>query len=254
MEQCTEIDSLTTPFVDDEAPAVDRERVDRHLGECAGCRGHVIAEQQAREIVRARGGALIDHAPPALRLRCAAASAMASPRLARRAMPLLSRTGWPMALAAAIVLAIAGVVFYGLVLHPSEAVAAQLTLDHLKCFALFEERSALAPADVQAALKARYGFDVLLPDGEHADGLALVGGRRCVYLEGLVAHLLYRRGGVPVSLFVLPPGANLSHTELEVLGHTAVAFTRAGRTWVVLARSPRADVERMATVFGRAAH
>jgi hypothetical protein len=57
-----------------------------------------------------------------------------------------------------------------------------------------------------------------------------------------------------VSLFVLPPGAKLSHTELEVLGHTAVAFTRAGRTWVVLARSPQADVERIATVFGRAAH
>jgi anti-sigma factor RsiW len=240
--------------VDDEASAVDRERVGRHLGECPACRGHVIAEQQAREIVRAHGGALMEHAPLALRARCASSSAVAWPRLARRAMPRLSRTGWPMALAATIVLAIAGVMLYGLVLDPSEAVAAQLTLDHLKCFALFEEPSALAPADVQAALKARYGFDVLLPDGDHADGLALVGGRRCVYLEGLVAHLLYRRGGVPVSLFVLPPGAKLSHTELEVLGHTAVAFTRAGRTWVVLARSPRADVERIATVFGRAGH
>jgi anti-sigma factor RsiW len=254
METCTEIDPLTTRFVDDEVSVVDRERVDRHLGECPGCRGHVIAEQQAREAVRALGDALVEHAPLALRARCASASAVASPRVVRRAMPLLSRTGWPMALAAAIVLAIAGVMLYGLVLDPSEAVAAQLTLDHLKCFALFEEPSALAPADVQAALNARYGFDLNLPDGEHADGLALVGGRRCVYLEGLVAHLLYRRGGVPVSLFVLPPGAKLSHTELDVLGHTAVAFTRAGRTWVVLARSPQADVERIATVFGRAAH
>jgi anti-sigma factor RsiW len=254
METCTEIDPLTTPFVDAEASAMDRERVDRHLGECPGCRGHVVAEQRAREVVRAHGDALIVRAPLALRARCGSASAAAWPRLARGAMPLLSRTGWPMALAATIVLAIAGVMVYGLFLYPSEAVAAQLTLDHLKCFALFEEPAALAPADVQAALKARDGFDVLLPDGEHADGLALVGGRRCVYLEGSVAHLLYRRGGVPVSLFVLPPGAKLSHTELEVLGHTAVAFTRAGRTWVVLARSPQADVERIATVFGRAAH
>ena len=254
METCTEIDPLTTRFVDDEVSVVDRERVDRHLGECPGCRGHVIAEQQAREAVRASGDALMEHAPLRLRARCASASSAATPRLGRRAMPLLSRTGWPMALAATIVFAFAGVMLYGLVLDPSEAVAAQLTLDHLKCFALFEESSALAPADVQAALKARYGFDVLLPDGEHADGLALVGGRRCVYLEGVVAHLLYRRGGVPVSLFVLPPGAKLSHTQLDVLGHAAVAFTRAGRTWVVLARSPQADVERIATVFGRAAH
>lgn len=254
MEKCTEMDPLTTRFVDAEASAVDREHVDRHLGECPRCRGHVVAEQQAREIVREHADALMEHAPLALRVRCASASAAASPRLARRAMPLLSRTGWPMALAATIVLAVAGVMLYGLLLYPSEAVAAQLTLDHLKCFALFEEPSALAPADVQAALKARYGFDVLLPEGEHADGLALVGGRRCFYLEGSIAHLLYRRGAVPVSLFVLPPGAKLSHTELEVFGHTAVAFTRAGRTWVVLARSTRGDVERIAVVFGRTAH
>jgi hypothetical protein len=166
-------------------------------------------------------------------------------------MPLLSRTGWPLALAATIVLAISGVMLYGLVLDPSEAVAAQLTLDHLKCFTLFEERSALTPSDVQTALKARYGFDVRLPDAGHADGLSLVGGRRCVYLEGSVAHVMYRRGTMQVSLFVLPPGAKLSHTELDVLGHTAVAFTRTGRTWVVLARTARADVEHMAAVFGR---
>ena len=254
MDTCTEVDSLTTPFVDDEASAADRERVDRHLGECPACRGHVIAEQHAREMVRAHGDALVDHAPLGLRARCASASSAAAPGPGRRAMPLLSRTGWPLALAATIVLAIAGVMLYGLVLDPSEAVAAQLTLDHLKCFTLFEERSALTPSDVQTALKARYGFDVRLPDAEHADGLSLVGGRRCVYLEGSVAHVMYRRGTMQVSLFVLPPGAKLSHTELEVLGHTAVAFTRAGRTWVVLARSPQADVERIATVFGRAGH
>jgi len=254
MDTCTEVDSLTTPFVDDEAPAADRERVDRHLGECPSCRGHVIAEQQAREIVRAHVDALGEHAPLRLRARCASASSAAWSRLPRRTMPLLSRTGWPLALAATIVLAIAGVMLYGLVLYPSEAVAAQLTLDHLKCFALFEEPSALTPSDVQTALKARYGFDVPLPDAGHADGLSLVGGRRCIYLEGSVAHLLYRRGTTPVSLFVLPPGAKLSHTELEVLGHTAVAFTRAGQTWIVLARTPRADVERMAAVFGWTSH
>jgi anti-sigma factor RsiW len=251
MKTCAEIEPLTTRFVDAVAPAVERERVEQHLDECPRCRGQVVAEQRARAVVRAHGDALIERASPALRARCRAASASA--RLARRALPLLSRSGWPMALAATVVLAIAGVVLYGLVLYPTEAVAAQLTLDHLKCFALFEEPSALVPADVQAALKSRYGFEVSLPDVEHADGLALVGGRRCIYLEGTVAHLLYRSGAIQVSLFVLPPGTKLGHTDLDVLGHTAVAFTRAGRTWVVLARSPRADVERIATVFGRAA-
>jgi anti-sigma factor RsiW len=253
METCRKIDPLTTPFVDGEASASERELVDRHIGECPHCHDHILAERQARHVVRLRGESLAERAPLGLRARCAAAARPAHPRLARQGMPLLSRTGWPMALAATIVLAIAGVVAYGLILSPSEAVAAQLTLDHLKCFALFGEPSALAPSDVQAALKARYGFDVLLPDGEHAGGLTLVGGRRCVYLDGAIAHLLYRRGAVPVSLFVLPQGAKLSHTELDVLGHTAVAFTRAGRTWVVLARVPPVEVERLAAVFARAA-
>ena len=118
----------------------------------------------------------------------------------RRPLPRLSRASWPMALAATLVLALAGSAFYGLVINPSKAVAAQLALDHLKCFALFEEPSGLSPAAVQADLKAHYGFDVVLPSGEAADGLTLVGGRRCLYLDGSLVHLLQegRRPGLAV--------------------------------------------------------
>ena len=90
--------------------------------------------------------------------------------------------------------------------NPSKAVAAQLTLDHLKCFSLFEEPAGLSPAEVQTILKARHGIDLRLPAGKEAEGLTLVGGRRCLYLDGTVAHLLYRKDGVQVSLFVLPIG------------------------------------------------
>jgi anti-sigma factor RsiW len=149
-----------------------------------------------------------------------------------------------------MVLALAGAAVYGLVINPSRAVAAQLTLDHLKCFALFEEPAGLAPADVQAELKARHGIDIALPAVQAADGLTLVGGRRCVYLEGSLAHLLYRKGAVHVSLFVLPTGAKLSQTEVDVLGHSAVAFTKGGRTWVVLARVPHGELKAIASAFG----
>jgi len=159
-----------------------------------------------------------------------------------------------MALAATLVLAVAGSAIYGLVVNPSKAVAAQLTLDHLKCFALFEEPSGLSPAEVQATLKARHGIDIVLPAGRVAEGLTLVGGRRCLYLDGSVAHLLYRMGAVQVSLFVLPMGARLSQTDLDVLGHSAVAFTKGGRTWVALARAPHSEMETVASIFGAVAN
>jgi hypothetical protein len=69
-------------------------------------------------------------------------------------------------------------------------------------------------------------------------------------MDGTVAHLLYKKDGVQVSLFVLPIGEKLGETNLDVLGHSAVAFARDGRTWVVLARAPHAEVEAMASALG----
>jgi anti-sigma factor RsiW len=97
-------------------------------------------------------------------------------------------------------------------------------------------------------------MDIVLPGGGAAEGLKLVGGRRCLYLDGSVAHLLYRKGAVQVSLFVLPIGEKLGQTELDVLGHSAVAFTRGGRTWVALARVPHAEMETIASVFRASAN
>lgn len=249
MDTCREIDPLTTRVVDGEATAAECGLVEDHVRECAPCGRQLHAEREVRQLVRERAAVLVAHAPLGLRARCAATRVQAAPPV-RRPLPLLSRTSWPLALAATLVLAVAGSAVYGLFINPSKAVAAQLALDHLKCFTLFEEPAGLSPADVQAALKARYGFDITLPSGQAAEGLTLVGGRRCLYLDGSIAHLLYRKGAVRVSLFVLPIGEQLSQTDLDVLGHSAVAFTRAGRTWVVLARAPHAGVEAIASAFG----
>ncbi|MCX6549769.1 MAG: zf-HC2 domain-containing protein [Acidobacteria bacterium] len=250
MARCSDIDPLTTPFVDGESSPSERMRVAGHIEDCPECHRHVAAEQTARAVVRARAEHLVQPAPAGLRSRCTATSRHRVPRPARaRSFPLLSRAGWPIALAATMLLAVFGTVAYGVLVHPAEALAAQLTLDHLKCFALFGTTTGQTPAEVQRALKDRFGFDVSLPEERQAGGLTLVGGRRCLSLDGAVAHVLYRRGSLPVSLFVLPPGAKLSHTELEWLGHTSVAFTRAGRTWVVVARASHVDLERLASVF-----
>lgn len=251
MDACRDINPLVTRLADDKATDAERGRVERHAGECPACRRQLHAEREARRLVMDRSIALVGHAPLGLRARCAAARTPAA-QPARRPLPLLSRAGWPMALAATLLLAVAGSAFYGLVINPSKAVAAQLALDHLKCFMLFDEPSGLSPADVQRELKARHGIDIVLPTGQAAEGLTLVGGRRCIYLDGSLAHLLYRKGEARVSLFVLPIGEKLGQTELDVLGYSAVAFTKGGRTWVALAHVPRAEVEAIATVFGAA--
>ena len=165
MDACRDINPLVTRVVDEEAAATDRGRVD-------GARARVRALPAAA--ARRAGG-------PSARARagddagrpCAARSARqvrrgarrTAPQPVRRALPLLSRARWPIALAATLVLAMAGSAFYGLVVNPSKAVAAQLALDHLKCFTLFEEPAGLCPAEVQAELKARYGIDIVLPSG-----------------------------------------------------------------------------------------
>ena len=252
MDSCRDIRPLVTRVADDEATPAERGRVDGHVRECAPCGRGLHAEREARQLVRGHASLLVGHAPLGLRAACAATRIQAAPP-ARRSRPLLSRASWPMALAATLVLAVAGSAFYGLAINPSKAVAAQLTLDHLKCFALFEEPAGLAPAEVQARIKASLGIDIVLPPGQAADGLALVGGRRCLYLDGSVAHLLYRKGAVRISLFVLPTGAKLSQTDLDVLGHSAVAFTKGGRTWVALARAPHAEMTAIAAIFSAVA-
>lgn len=239
MKRCSEIDELVTPFVDDEVSPSDRVRVTEHLGACPPCRRHAQAEETARHVVRDRAERLVTAAPGSLRVRCRA-SAHRSWRASR----------WPLAMAATLVLAIAGAWVYGSVINPSVAVAAQLTLDHLKCFALFDSDAGINPAEVREALRQRYGWEVVLPDRDDVGGMTLVGGRRCVYLEGSVAHLLYKQGATPVSVFVLPGGESLPERNLDVMGHSAVSFERGGRTWVVLARRSPAEVGKMAGYFG----
>ena len=253
MDSCRDINPLVTRLADDEATAAERRRVDGHAEGCPACHRQLHAERQVRQLVMDRSGELVGHAPLGLRARCLA-TRTAAPQPVRRPLPLLSRAGWPMALAATLVMAVAGSAFYGLVINPSKAVAAQLALDHLKCFRWFEAPSGLATADVERELKARHGIDVVLPSGQAAAGLTLVGGRRCLYLDGSLAHLLYRRGDVQVSLFVLPIGEKLGQTDVSALGYSAAAFMRNGLTWVVLAHVPRAEVDELAAVFGAAGH
>jgi anti-sigma factor RsiW len=104
-----------------------------------------------------------------------------------------------------------------------------------------------APAVVERSMMSAFGWQLHLPEQFEASGLELVGSRRCLYAEGKVAHLMYRDQGRPVSIFMLPKRVRAEEL-VEVLGHEAAIWSSGDRTFVLVTRGSRAEVQRMASL------
>ena len=89
-----------------------------------------------------------------------------------------------------------------------------------------------------------------VPSGTEG-GLTLLGYRRCVITEGRMAHLMYRRGSEVVSLFVMPNGPHVDHTELEMFGQDAVLWEHHGLTYALVGRGGRAALTAVAASLER---
>src|SRR6266545_477479 len=128
---CREFDALVTPYVDGEASVAERAVAEAHLAKCPPCRHRAALETAARQTVRTR--LCRPCAPDDLRARCLAAAALA------KGSGFLSRIGLSfktLSIAAALFLVLGGVLLYGLTRFSPTVLAAQLTLDHVKCFAV----------------------------------------------------------------------------------------------------------------------
>ena len=246
MTECQHVDVLATPYVDGEISQADRELVDRHMRACGGCRGRVRAEQAIRALMRDRRPALSSEVPAALRARCAATARLsASPS---GAVAIWRAHLMPLALAASLVLIVAGSFVYELTAHSTQVMAAELTADHLKCFRVLNNVFGTrhdAPA-VESSMASRFDWPMQLPEHPERAGLELVGSRPCLYGEGMVAHIMYRHHGNPVSLFMLP---NTARTQelVEVLGHEAKIWCVGNRTFVLLSRQSKPEIEQLAS-------
>ena len=135
MSKCQDLEPLLAPYVDGDAQAASRATVEAHLDRCPPCRDRVAGQRAVREIIVARRTVLRGCASEHLRARCAAHSAPA-----RSFGPFRPQRGCPLSLAATLVLAVAGAFMLGLN-NQVEALAAQLTLDHLMCFQFAPERA-----------------------------------------------------------------------------------------------------------------
>ena len=281
MSNCTHIDPLVTPYIDGELPAADRDLVAAHVRVCAPCHSRVVAEQAVRTLIHERKTAFTAvNAPAPLRARCSEL-ARSKPRTpgaiaidsARRApagplradgvagsgaMPaddvrrFSDATVWrtrlaPVALAASLVLVVGGAFVYQITDKSARVMAAELTADHMKCLALNRVLDTHeAPATVESSMLSSFGWLPHLPDAPERAGLELVGARPCLYAEGKIAHIMYRHQGRPVSIFMLP-NATRSRELVEVLGHQAAIWCVGNRTFVLIAREPKREVEQMAS-------
>ena len=255
MPDCKTLDRFVTPYVDGELGRADRDAVDAHLAQCPPCRSGVAAERAVRELIHARQGALTaGAAPAALRARCCAAARQATPlaTLSPLAAASTQRPSWrarvtSYALAASLVLIVGGAFVYALTDRSARVMAAELTADHVKCFGANRVLGTHdAAAVVESSIASSFGLRLGLPERPDRGGLELVGERPCLYGEGRVAHIMYRHNGHPVSVFMLPKTTRPDEI-VEVMGHEAVIWSAGGRTFVLIAREPRGEVERMAT-------
>jgi anti-sigma factor RsiW len=243
MSSCRAIDPLVTPYIDGNIQDADRQLVDQHLRACPPCYSRVASERAMRDALCKCRAVLADqHAPASLRAKCLA---LTRAEIAGDAARSWRTRAMPLALAASLILVFAGGFLYELTAGSTEVLAAELAADHMKCFAL---NAILGthdlPSAVEGTMASGFGWNMRLPQNPASVGLELVGARPCLYGEGKIAHIMYRQGGQPVSLFMLPKDARAPQL-ISVLGHQAKIWCVGDRTFVMIARE-RQQVERLA--------
>ena len=243
MSECGKLDALVTPYVDGALSADERNAVEQHLRACPPCRSRVSAESAVHVLMTERRVDLCaETAPSALHERCAAHASKGTAAPARPLLPRVTRY----AVAATIVIAVGALALQQLTRASTKVMAAELAADHMKCFTL---NAVLGThhthAEAERLLEARFAWDLELPADAEQAGLSLVGARPCIYGDGIVAHLMYQHHGQPVSVFMLP--ATMRREEVVgVFGHEAAVWSSGDRTFVLLARESRAEVEQLA--------
>ncbi len=232
--ECKQIEGSLTAVVDGGAPPAEAARVARHLESCPACRQAMQMQSHARAVLRARAPQLSVVAPPGLRTRIIASARAERPEAAA----ILSWRGRLSAFAAAAILVLVlGAALLPLVTERSTVVlAAQMALDHLKCFMIDGDGDGapISKAEAEATIAREYGWSVSVPASAAAEGVELMAVRHCLYGDGMAAHLLYRVHGKAVSLFIMP-GLTRPAAELRVLGHDEVVWTQGDRTYMLVA-------------------
>jgi len=235
---CREVEEKLAAYVDG---TVHSTEIAAHLDTCVACRASAHAQTVARTVLKARAAQLSPIAPPGLRTRIAANiyDGAQAPSPKPQVLPLFGWTGRLSAFAAAamVMLTLGAALLPMATVRSTALLAAQLALDHLKCFTIDGDADGqpIARADAEATLLREFDFSVSVPASLPSERLDLLAVRRCLYGDGRAAHLMYRVNGEPVSLFILP-GLTRPAAELSLFGHDEVVWTQGDRTYMLVAR------------------
>ena len=244
MDSCQEAQASITPYLDGEAGVVERQHLKAHLERCPACRDEVAAQDTARRVLNIRSTTLHATAPDALRARCRALAPVSRPALARWSPWRVLSLGTATAMGV-----LASVIVFGVLTNSPVLLAAEMTLDHLKCFTFFDGGTEQPDAaSVEAAVRQRFGWAVTVPPAVGADGLVLLGARRCLSHDGKVAHLMYRHEGHPVSLFVMPK-ADYRPADLALAGYPSHIWSNRDLTYVLVASEPDQNLRPVTAYF-----
>ena len=173
-----------------------------------------------------------------------------------RANVFARRTWVPLSMVATVVLTVAGVFIYSLK-DGTEALAAQLAVDHVKCFEFASPPVIIPDAKLLSRewAEAR-GWVVKVPESEPVEQLELLGIRRCISTEGTTAHLMYKWRGQPLSIYVLnseDPRVSSTPRLVERFGQEELIWSKKGRTYAVVAKGRRSEIEHVALYVQRVA-
>jgi anti-sigma factor RsiW len=232
MNDCRVVIERLTAYADGSLDAVQRLWVEQHLAECPPGRYVAALETGGRALLRGRAARLAEgmSLPPGLRSRC---EAIAHDLTATPAPPAWRARLVPLSLAVVLMIFSASA-FLSLATHRSDGLlAAQLSRDHAWCFKRFAGANGADAGAMERMLNDLYGWRVHVPPSSAAEGIQLIGAKRCYYSGGAVPHILYRVNGQEMSLYVLD-GVERPPADLVAAGHRSRVWSRDDKTYVLV--------------------
>jgi anti-sigma factor RsiW len=189
--KCGEFEARLNPYVDGELSREGMTAADSHVAECGECAALVRREREFRGLVRWQPR---EASPPELRTRILAHARHERRRRAWRLLPGLVTVA-----TAVVTLAVL------LTLPSGTPLIAQLVDKHI-AYVQIERPVELASSDrheIEAWFQQRAGLRIAVPDFSPA-GIHLLGARLAEARERKAAYLLYEKGRILLSVFIVP--------------------------------------------------
>jgi anti-sigma factor (TIGR02949 family) len=254
MDSGEHVTDVLCQHVDGSLQMSDQETVTAHLAACPACARDAALQMVVRRALRTHASSLTETAPDSLRARVAG---LASPvvtqaagvvvpfpaNVVRRATRRWTRV-LPMTAAATLLLAVGA----GLLSPTGTVLAAQLTLDHLKCRAIASVSPGADPTHLGREWEQSWGWPVTVPGSRSDLDLSFVGLRHCLYHDGTMAHLMYDYRGHRVSLFVMPQRDAVAN-RFALLGQRTETWSAGGRAYAVVADEGAGELGSIAAYF-----